>query len=63
MLKKLSVQLDVTVAQLAIAWLIGQENVITIPKSSDTSHIDENLEAMRISISQTDRDLLDSISR
>jgi diketogulonate reductase-like aldo/keto reductase len=63
MLKKLSARLGVTVAQLAIAWLVGQENVITIPKSSEKTHIDENLEAMKIPISQTDRELLDSISR
>jgi diketogulonate reductase-like aldo/keto reductase len=34
---------DATPAQVALAWLVQQENVIPIPKSSSLAHIDENL--------------------
>jgi len=35
-----------TPAQIAINWLISQENVVTIPKSTNKAHIVENLGAM-----------------
>lgn len=35
-----------TQAQIAINWLISQENVITIPKSSNIEHLKENLGAL-----------------
>lgn len=34
-----------TYAQLAINWLLSQKNVVAIPKSSDTAHMQENLGA------------------
>ncbi len=39
-----------TPAQLAIAWLIGQDRVVAIPKASHAEHLDENLGAMGVRI-------------
>lgn len=39
-----------TPAQLAIAWLISQPGVVTIPKASSLAHIDENFAAMGVRI-------------
>ncbi|MGB3207381.1 MAG: aldo/keto reductase, partial [Crinalium sp.] len=35
-------QRGVTTAQIAIAWLLHQENVIVIPKSSNIDHVNQN---------------------
>lgn len=47
-----------TPAQIAINWLIAQENVVTIPKSTDPSHIDENLGAMEFEMEEKDLEKL-----
>jgi diketogulonate reductase-like aldo/keto reductase len=47
-------------AQLAIAWLIAQENVVTIPKASTPEHIDENIAAANLRIPD---DVLVSLNR
>ncbi len=52
-----------TPAQLAIAWLIGQRGVVTIPKASSFSHIDENLGAMSVHIPDRIRARLDIVGR
>jgi diketogulonate reductase-like aldo/keto reductase len=43
-----------TVAQIALAWLCAQPCVITIPMSSRTQHLRDNLEAADISLSAED---------
>lgn len=43
-----------TPAQIAINWLISQENVVTIPKSIDKKHIDENLGAVDFELDSED---------
>ncbi len=39
-----------TPAQIAIAWLLHQDNVIVIPKSSRTEHIDQNYAALNLTL-------------
>lgn len=51
-----------TPAQIAINWLISQENVITIPKSIDPTHIDENLGSMEFKLKSEDVNLLNNIT-
>jgi diketogulonate reductase-like aldo/keto reductase len=53
-------QLKVTPAQVAIAWLLHQENVIVIPKSSRRDRIQENYAALDISLTETDLNALDA---
>lgn len=51
-----------TPAQLAIAWLISQPHVVTIPKASTPEHIDENLGAIRVAIPEDIRRKIDASS-
>jgi diketogulonate reductase-like aldo/keto reductase len=41
----------VTAAQVAIAWLLHQDNVIVIPKSSRIDHVEENRAALDLKLS------------
>ncbi|HAA86095.1 MAG TPA: aldo/keto reductase [Kosmotogaceae bacterium] len=41
-----------SIYQIMIAWLISQENVITIPKSTTIKHLKENLESATIKLSE-----------
>lgn len=55
----IAARLNVTPAQVAIAWLLHQENVVVIPKSSQRDRIQENYAALDIALSQADLDALD----
>ena len=44
--KRIAADHNVTPAQIAIQWLVRQPAVITIPKSSDIDHAQENLDAL-----------------
>ena len=52
---------DKTPAQIAINWLISQENTVAIPKAVDKAHIDENLVAMDFELEQGDIEQLNNI--
>ena len=43
-----------TPAQIAINWLISQENVATIAKTRDKGHLEENLGALGWNMEQND---------
>jgi diketogulonate reductase-like aldo/keto reductase len=49
-LKKLADELRCTPAQLAIAWLLAQPGVVTIPKSSTRARVKENLGAVDLEL-------------
>lgn len=53
--------LGCTPAQLALAWLINQTNVVSIPKASTRQHIEENVAAAEIHIPQEMQTLLDTV--
>lgn len=55
----IAARLNVTPAQVAIAWLLHQENVVVIPKSSRRDRIQENYAALDIALSEADLDALD----
>ena len=46
LLEELAKKYDKTPVQIAINWLISQENVVTLSKTSDPEHLRENLGAM-----------------
>ena len=48
-----------TPAQVAINWLISQKNVVTMPGSRNTAHLEENLGALGWSLSPEDQKKLD----
>ena len=49
-LKKIADDLGCTPAQLAIAWLLAQPGVVTIPKSSTRDRVKENLGALDVTL-------------
>jgi diketogulonate reductase-like aldo/keto reductase len=49
---KIAVAHGVTPAQIAINWLVRQPYVITIPKSSDLAHAQENLDALQVNLTE-----------
>jgi len=49
-LKKLAGEAGCTPAQLAIAWLLSQEGVVTIPKSATRERVKENLGALDVKL-------------
>jgi diketogulonate reductase-like aldo/keto reductase len=50
-LKKLAAEVGCTPAQLALAWVLAQPGVVTIPKSSTRERVKENLSAVDIKLS------------
>ncbi len=50
---------DATPAQVAIAWSLLHRGVISIPKSSDTSHVRENATAAALELTAEDRAAID----
>jgi diketogulonate reductase-like aldo/keto reductase len=50
-LKKLADEVGCTPAQLAIAWLLAQPGVVTIPKSASRDRVKENFGALDIKLS------------
>jgi diketogulonate reductase-like aldo/keto reductase len=48
-----------TAAQIALAWVLGREEVIAIPKASTLEHVQENRAALALHLSAEDRAALD----
>jgi diketogulonate reductase-like aldo/keto reductase len=58
-LAEIAARLTATPAQIAIAWLLHQDNVVVIPKSSQRDRIQENHAALEMTLSQADLVALD----
>jgi diketogulonate reductase-like aldo/keto reductase len=57
-LKKIAKRHDATPAQIALAWVLRQRNVIAIPKTSDLQHVRDNARSAEIELTGADlRDL------
>ncbi len=52
---------DVSMAQVAIGWLIQQPGVITIPMSQDLDHLRDNMAALDLDLSPEEIERLDAI--
>ena len=50
---------NATIFQIALAWLVAQPRVVTIPMSFNPRHIQENFEAADIELTKDEMDLLD----
>lgn len=59
-LQSIAQQREVTTAQVALAWLLHQENIIVIPKSSRIDHVEQNLAALDLKLSTEELNTLDS---
>lgn len=49
-LRHMAQERHVTTAQIVIAWLLHQENVIVIPKSSRIDHVEQNYAALNLKL-------------
>ena len=58
-LKAIAQEKGVSAAQIAIAWLLQQDNTIVIPKASKLEHIEQNYAAQNISLNADDLTKLD----
>ena len=59
-LKKVAQNHNATIQQIAIAWLINHQNVITIPKAFKIEHVESNAQVSEIILSKEEMDLLDN---
>lgn len=53
-LKNLAVKHNATPTQIALSWLLQQDNVISIPKATNPEHIKENVAAKEIYLTEED---------
>ena len=61
--KRLAADKDVTPAQLALAWVLHQgDDIVPIPGTTDPDHLDENLGALRVSLTDEELDRIDEIA-
>ncbi len=58
-LKQMAKARGVTMAQIAIAWLLHQDGVIAIPKSSRIEHVEQNYAALNLTLSTEELAILD----
>ena len=58
-IKSIATQHDATPAQIALAWLLRQPDLVVIPKASHPQHIRQNRASLEIELSKQDIDELD----
>lgn len=61
-LKSVAEAHEATIYQIALAWLVSQPQVITIPMSLNPQHQAENLAAAEIELSESEIELLDGLA-
>jgi diketogulonate reductase-like aldo/keto reductase len=59
-LQRIASRNNVTAAQLALYWLLSKPKVITIPKSSNRTHLKENLDVLQLEVTAQ---VMDQLSR
>jgi len=62
-LERIAQRLGAAPAQMALAWLLRQRNVIAIPKSADEIHVRENFAALDLRLGKADVAALDRAFR
>ena len=58
-LKRIASKHHATPAQVALAWLLGQDDIVAIPKASNRVHVRENYGALDVVLTSQDRADLD----
>lgn len=62
-LQQLALKYDLTVYQLALAWLLAHSpNMLPIPGTSSVAHLRENVAAAAVALSPVDKEALDNIA-
>ena len=59
-LKPIAARLGATPAQVALAWLLRQRNVIAIPKAAGVAHVQDNHAALALRLARADLAALDA---
>ncbi len=59
-LSHIAARYGVAPLQVALAWVLAQDNIIAIPKSVSHAHIDQNIEALDITLDAEDHAALDA---
>jgi diketogulonate reductase-like aldo/keto reductase len=62
LLRRIAAARNVTPAQVAIQWLVRKPAVITIPKTSDIDHAQENLDALNVQLSDQEVAALNAVT-
>lgn len=62
-LQEIAGKYDKSPAQIALRWLIEQENVVAIPKSSSEDHLRENFEVFDFYLEDDDFDRIDQLDK
>lgn len=62
MVRRVAEKHGATPAQVALAWLIGKDHVVTIPQSHKVEHLRENLGALDLALSAEDVSTLDRLA-
>lgn len=63
LLREIGEEHDRTAAQVALRWLIQQDNVVAIPKTGDQHHQQQNLGAMEFELTGEDMDRIRGLDR
>ena len=62
-MKRLAANKNVTPAQLALAWVLHQGGeIVPIPGTTDPDHLDENIGALDVSLSEDELNRIDEIA-
>jgi diketogulonate reductase-like aldo/keto reductase len=59
--QKIARKHNATPVQVALSWLVSQPKVITIPMSTNLKHLEENLSAVEVALSEEEIVLLDKL--
>src|SRR3954468_11067404 len=62
-LKPIGKRHGISAAQVALAWLLGQEGIVIFPKGSDQTHVHENRAALDVRLTDEDLKELDRAFR
>ena len=62
-LKPIARRHGISAAQVALAWLVGQEGIVVFPKASDQAHVHENRAALDMRLTDDDLKELDRAFR
>jgi len=62
-LKQIADKYNKTASQIALRWLIEQENVVAIPKASSLKHLRENINIFDFALSDDDFEAIDNLEK
>ncbi|MGP5436791.1 aldo/keto reductase [Psychrobacter alimentarius] len=62
-IKEIADKHKVTPAQISLAWILSDKHRVAIPKTSNTDHLQGNLDAIKVELSADELDKLGSLAR